>query len=92
MPRLFCPKCSSVKDVIPIEYGLPGDEMMEEGVGPEKSALAAASSWMTTLNGIVRLAATSGKRTIRKMADFLAQNVVKLKKIVYVSFWKRINL
>ncbi len=31
MPRLFCPKCSSVKDVIPIEYGLPGDEMMEEG-------------------------------------------------------------
>lgn len=30
MPRLFCPKCSSVKDVIPIEYGLPGDEMMEE--------------------------------------------------------------
>ena len=23
MPRLFCPKCSSVKDVIPIEYGLP---------------------------------------------------------------------
>ena len=31
MPRLFCPKCSSVKDVIPIEYGLPGDEMMEDG-------------------------------------------------------------
>ena len=31
MPRLFCPKCSSVKDVIPIEYGLPGEEMMEDG-------------------------------------------------------------
>jgi hypothetical protein len=30
MPRLFCPKCSSVKDVIPIEYGYPGEEMMEE--------------------------------------------------------------
>ena len=30
MPRLFCAKCSNVKDVIPIEYGLPGDEMMEE--------------------------------------------------------------
>ena len=29
MPRLFCPKCSSVKDVISIEYGLPGEEMME---------------------------------------------------------------
>ena len=42
MPRLFCPKCSSVKDVIPIEYGLPGVEMMEEGDSPEKSALAAA--------------------------------------------------
>jgi hypothetical protein len=33
---------------------------------------------MTTLNGTARLAATSGKRTIRKMADFLAQNAVKL--------------
>ena len=30
MPRLFCPKCSSVKDVIPIEYGYPGEGMMEE--------------------------------------------------------------
>jgi hypothetical protein len=46
-------------------------------VGPEKSALAAASSWMTTLNGTARLAATSGKRTIRMMADFLAQNAVR---------------
>ena len=72
MYRLFCPKCSSVKDVIPIEYGLPGVEMMEEGKRPEKSALAAAASRMTTLNGTARPAATSGKRTIRKMADFLA--------------------
>ena len=31
MHRLFCSKCSSVKDVIPIAYGLPGVEMMEEG-------------------------------------------------------------
>ena len=77
MPRLFCPKCSNVKDVIPIEYGYPGEEMMEDGRSPVKSALAAASSWMTTLNGTARLAATSGKRTIRKMADFLAQNAVK---------------
>ena len=30
MPRLFCPKCSNVKDVIPIEYGYPGEGMMEE--------------------------------------------------------------
>ena len=31
MPRLFCPKCSSVKDVIPIAYGYPGVEMREDG-------------------------------------------------------------
>ena len=31
MPRLFCPKCSSVKDVIPFAYGLPGEEMREDG-------------------------------------------------------------
>mgnify|MGYP003720672933 CR=1 FL=1 len=72
MPRLFCPKCSSVKDVIPIEYGLPGVEMMEEGKSPVKSAWAAAASRMTTLNGIARPAATSGKRTIRKMAGSFA--------------------
>ena len=31
MKNRSCPRCSSVKDVIPIAYGYPGVEMREDG-------------------------------------------------------------